>query len=148
MATKSSSQKPQEAMAEKAREIWLAGLGVFSTIEEEGEKLFNKFMEKGKELESKGETFEKKAKDKVSSVTSYVSERTSKLSDEVTAKVNETMPVIEEKFRSVLQSFGFSSRSEVKALADKVDKLTETVAALTKKLEEAGKMPPKPKAKV
>jgi len=148
MATKSSSQKPQDAMAEKAREIWLAGLGVFSTIEEEGEKLFNKFMERGKELESKGETFEQKAKDKMGSFTSYVSEKTSKLSDDVTAKVNESIPMIEEKFRSMLETFGVSSRGEVKTLADKVDKLTETVAALTKKLEEAGKMPPKPKAKV
>ena len=48
--TKEATQNVQEVITEKAREIWLAGLGVFSTVEEEGSKLFNKFLENGKEL--------------------------------------------------------------------------------------------------
>lgn len=146
-STKSSSKKTPESITEKAREIWLAGLGVFSTVEEEGGKLFNKFMERGRELEARGETFEKKAKDRVDSLTAYVTERTSKLSDEVSAKFSESMPAfLEEQFHKTLETFGLSSRSEVKALSKKVDKLIETVAKLTKEVQEGGKQTtPRPK---
>jgi poly(hydroxyalkanoate) granule-associated protein len=137
--TKSTSQKSPESLTEKAREIWLAGLGVFSTIEEEGEKLFNRFIEKGRDLEARGETFEKKARDKVESITSYVSDRTNKFTGEVSAKFNETMPAFDEKVQSVLETFGVSSRNEVKTLSDKVDKLMDTVARLNKHLEESQK---------
>jgi len=146
-STKRSSKKTPESITEKAREIWLAGLGVFSTVEEEGGKLFNKFIERGRELEARGETFEKKAKDRVDSLTAYVSERTSKLSDEVSAKFSESMPAfLEENFRKTLEAFGLSSRSEVKELSKKVDKLVETVAKLTREVQEGGKQTtPRPK---
>jgi poly(hydroxyalkanoate) granule-associated protein len=137
--SKSTSQKSPESLTEKAREIWLAGLGVFSTIEEEGEKLFDRFIEKGRELEAKGETFEKKARDKVESITTYVTGRTNKLTDEVSAKFNEAIPAFDEKVQSVVEAFGVSSRKEVKALSDKVDKLMETVNRLNKHLEESQK---------
>lgn len=144
--TKSSSKKVPESITDKAREIWLAGLGVFSTVEEEGGKLFNKFIERGRELEARGETFEKKAKDRVDSLTAYVTERTSKLSGEVSTKFSESMPAfLEEKFQNTLETFGLPSRSEVKALSEKVDKLVETVEKLTKEVQESGrKTTPKP----
>lgn len=138
--TSKSSKKSPDSITEKAREIWLAGLGAFSTAEEEGEKIFAKFVEKGRELEAKGETLEKKAREKMESLTTYVSERTSKISDEVSAKFSEAMPAfIEEKLHSTLEAFGVSSRSEVKDLSDKVDKLVDKVTKLTKQLEDARK---------
>jgi poly(hydroxyalkanoate) granule-associated protein len=137
--TKGTSKKSPESLTEKAREIWLAGLGVFSTVEEEGEKLFDRFIEKGREMEARGETFEKKARDKVESITSYVTDRTNKFTGEIGAKFNEMMPAFDEKVQSVLETFGVSSRNEVKALSDKVDKLMDTVARLNKQLEESQK---------
>ncbi|NIV98436.1 hypothetical protein GWN26_04495 [Candidatus Saccharibacteria bacterium] len=129
-----------EGITDKARDIWLAGLGVFSTVEEEGEKLFNRFLERGRELESKGETFEKRTKDKVDSISAYVTERTSKISEEISARLKDSVPgIVEEKFKSALETFGVPSRSEMKELNDKVDKLTKSVAELSKKLEESGK---------
>lgn len=139
-STKSSSKKTPDSITDKAREIWLAGLGVFSTVEEEGGKLFNKFIERGRELEAKGETFEKRAKDRVDSLAAYVSEHTSKLTGDVSTKFSESMPAfLEEKFQNTLETFGLPSRSEVKALSEKVDKLVETVAKLTQEVQESGK---------
>ncbi len=135
--TQKSAQQALGGLTEKARDIWLAGLGVFSTIEEEGERLFNQFLEKGKDLESKGETFEKKARDKVESLTAYVSERSSKITEEVTARVNALVPpIVEEKFQSALESFGIPTRNEVRALNEKVDKLNQSLEDLSKKLED------------
>ncbi len=135
--TQKNAQQALGGLTEKARDIWLAGLGVFSTIEEEGERLFNQFLEKGKDLESRGETFEKKAKDKVESLTAYVSERSSKITEEVTARVNALVPpIVEEKFQSALESFGIPTRNEVRALNEKVDKLNQSLEDLSKKLED------------
>lgn len=129
----------QGEVSEKSREIWLAGLGVFSTVEEEGEKLFKKFVEKGKELEEKGETFEKRAKERVDSVTAFVEEKTGQLTKEV-SKLGETVPTyIEDKLKSALNKFGASSQSQVKELNDKVDQLTEKVHELIKNLETKSK---------
>lgn len=132
---KDKLKKLQSEIAEKSREIWLAGLGVFSTMEEEGEKLFKKFVEKGQELEEKGEAFEKKAKEKVGSVTSYVEEKTEKLTKDVA-----TLPgYVEEKLKAALNKFGASSHSQVKELNDKVDQLTEKVNQLIKNIESKSK---------
>jgi len=132
---KEKIKKLQGDVSEKSREIWLAGLGVFSTVEEEGEKLFKKFVEKGKELEEKGETFEKRAKERVDSVTSYVGEKTEQLTKEV-SKLSETVPTyFEDKLKSALNKFGASSQTQVKELNDKVDQLTDKVNELIKNLE-------------
>ncbi len=136
MSTNKGNEKKQDRLTEKAREIWLAGLGVFSTIEEEGEKLFNQFLEKGKELESKGESFEKKAREKVDSFSKYVEEQTDVITKEVTNRLNEWLPgMMEEKVQAVMDKLGISSQNEVKTLSDKVDKLTAAVEELAKKLE-------------
>ena len=136
---KDKFKKIQGDISEKSREIWLAGLGVFSTVEEEGEKLFKKFVEKGKELEEKGETFEKRAKERMDSVSAFVGEKTEQLTKEV-SKLSETVPTyFEDKLKSALSKFGASSHSQVKELNDKVDQLTEKVNELIKNLEAKSK---------
>ncbi len=140
MTTQKNNYTAKESLSDKAREIWLAGLGLFSTIEEEGERMFNRFLERGKELEEKGESFEKRAKERWDSFQSYFTERTDKMAEEFKQKLNESFPtVIEEKLQAALESFGVSSRSEVKELHEKVDKLTKAVAELSKKLESGPK---------
>ncbi len=116
-------EKIQGEVTDKAREIWLAGLGIFSTVEEEGAKLFNKFLEKGKELEAKGEALEKKAKDKVSSIST----------------LDDVSKFVEEKVNLALETMGISSHAEVRQLSEKVDKLAANVEILAKKLDTTGK---------
>ena len=118
----------QEQVAEKSRDIWLAGLGMFSTIEEEGAKLFNDFVAKGQEMVEKGKKFEKKGV-----------EFSSEKGKEVSGKIDDVVHYIENKLNATMETIGFSSQKEVKDLTDKVDKLTEAVAALTKKVEESAR---------
>ncbi|MCA9731088.1 phasin family protein [candidate division KSB1 bacterium] len=111
-----ATQNGQTAITDKAREIWLAGLGVFSTIEEEGEKLFDKMKEKGQELESKGAKLEKKAKEKIEELPNPIT-------------------YIEGVVNTTFEKFGVASHKEMSELTEKVDKLTEIVAVLAKKLD-------------
>ena len=133
------TEKLQKSITESARDIWLAGLGLFSTLEEEGEKMFNSFLEKGKDLEKKGETFEKRAKERLEAFQSFFVERTDKMSKEIQEKLNASVPtVVEEKFQEVLDKVGVSTKAEVQELNKKVDKLTKAVEELAKKLGESG----------
>lgn len=120
---KTTEKSAQDVISEKAREIWLAGLGIFSTIEEEGGKVFNKFIEKGKDLESKGEAFEERAKAKAQDLPS----------------LEEIGKFVEDKVNVAFDKLGFSPQKEVNTLHEKVDKLTATVEALVKKMEEGAK---------
>jgi poly(hydroxyalkanoate) granule-associated protein len=115
---KKSTKQLQDTISDKARDIWLAGLGVFSTVEEEGGRLFDKFIERGKELEKKGEELEKKAKQSVNSFASL---------DEITK-------YIEEKMNRAFEKIGVSSHNEVKDLSKKVENLTNTIDSLSKKI--------------
>ena len=126
---KNTQKSAQQVINEKAREIWLAGLGIFSTIEEEGSKAFNNFMEKGKDLEAKGEAFEERAKASVQNLPSLES----------------VGKFVEEKVTIAFDKLGLSSQKEAEDLNAKVDKLTETVEALVKKMEANAKAASKSK---
>lgn len=130
-----TAKKVQKELGERSREIWLAGLGLLYTAEEEGSKLFKEFLEKGKKLVEKGEELEKKAK-----------EAGSERKSEISKKIDETIKFFEDKIQGALDTVGITSRSEVKDLSEKVDKLTEKVAMLAEKLEKAEKTPPRPRA--
>ncbi|HQU73984.1 MAG: phasin family protein [Calditrichaeota bacterium] len=117
--------KFQGELSEKAREVWLAGLGAFAVAEEEGSKFFNDMLSKGKDLVKKGEGVEKKTMD-------FAKEQ----QKEISGKLDETYKYLENKVSSLIDSIGTGSRDEVKELTAKVDKLTESLADLTKKLKE------------
>lgn len=121
-------KKIQEEIAGTSEDIWLAGLGVFSTIESEGNKLFDKFVDKGKELVEKGKEVEagktkKQGKKKADS-----------------SKLDDAVKFVETKVKglgnSVIEPLGISSREEVKELNEKVDKLTEIVMVLAQKIDD------------
>jgi poly(hydroxyalkanoate) granule-associated protein len=138
-ATKDLAKEGRASISENIRDLWLAGLGLFSTVEEEGEKLFDKFIERGREFEEKGESFEKRAKKQFDSVTNLITDRAAKITDEISHKANEMVPsFIGEKFQDALGMFGISTRSEVKELNEKVNKLTEMVGTLSDRI---GKTP-------
>ena len=126
--TKDTTKKIPEEIVEKTREIFLAGLGLFATVEEEGSALFNKFLEKGKEFTRKGEELEKKGK-----------EFTSEKKEELSKRFDEFYKSIETRIRSTLENIGISSRDEIKELEEKVDKLAERLAAIEEKLDQSVK---------
>ncbi len=115
---KEELKNTQDEIKDKAREIWLAGLGLFSSAEEEGTKLFNQFLDKGKDLMKKGEEVEKKGKEKLN----------------IETTLDDISNFMKDKLNTAFETIGVSSHSEVKDLTAKVDKLTESVAELAEKL--------------
>ena len=44
----------QEELKDSVHRIWLAGLGALAAAEEEGNKLFSRLVDRGRDVESKG----------------------------------------------------------------------------------------------
>ncbi len=114
----------QKDVTSKTREVWLTGLGILATVEEEGGKLLNSLAETGKSLVAKGEAFEQRGK-----------EFTNDTREDVSSKMNETVEFVEQKVGDVMHNIGVNPKEDVKTLSDKVDKLTATVEKLIKKMD-------------
>lgn len=113
----------EKNVTEKAREIWLAGLGALATAKEEGVRLYDSLVEKGVE-------FEKKGKKEIESLIDSVKTMAKDTENKVTAKVSETL---DDAVKQVLDRFDIPSRDEVKTLIEKVEALTKKVEELSKK---------------
>ncbi|HKJ31381.1 MAG TPA: phasin family protein [Balneolales bacterium] len=131
MATKSKGKKDenlliqfQDEVSSRSRDIWLAGLGAFATIEEEGSKFFNNLVDRGKKRE-------KKSKEQLDEVYKKIEES----QKDVSSRLEETMDMIEKKFEGVLDRMGVPTRNEVHDLMKKVDKLSDRVDTLSKNME-------------
>lgn len=131
MATKSKEKKDenlliqfQDEVTSRSRDIWLAGLGAFATVEEEGSKFFTNLVERGKKRE-------KKSKEQLDEVYKKIEES----QKDVSSRLEETMNMIEKKFEGVLDRMGVPNRDEVQSLMKKVDKLSDRVDNLSKKMD-------------
>ncbi len=126
------TSKPEslpDELSERAREVWLAGLGALGTVEEEGTKLFNRLVDRGQK-------FEEERRHDIEEAT----EKVRKQSDETLAQLEEageeTQSMLAESVNSALERFGVPTRKEVDDLKDKVDHLSQQVEELAEHLSE------------
>lgn len=106
----------QDDLKESAHRIWLAGLGALAAAEQEGTKVFNRLVERGREFETKGrdevkDTYEK-ARTKAETTWSDVSSK------------------VDEAVAGALHRLGVPTRDEIRTLTQKVEELTAKVESL------------------
>ncbi len=128
-----------DELAERGREIWLAGLGALSMVEEQGVKLFNNLVEKGEVWEKEGRKQIGAAKDKLDAarekVETAVGDAAAKGS-KITELDDMIVSTVEEAVEKILQRLGVPTHAEVKDLAGKVEKLSNEVVGLAKVIEQ------------
>lgn len=124
---KSASEKQNE-WNNRAREIWLAGLGALAAVEEEGGKLFRNLVDKGN-------VYEKDKKEKLDEAWEKVSTRYKETEKKFSSQFSETASSVEDQLHSVASALGVPTRSEVENLSRKVDALIEKLDNLEKKSE-------------
>jgi len=117
---KGQGSLPDE-LTERGREVWLAGLGAMAAAEEEGTKLFNSLIKKGKSYESQG-------REQLEVVAETATEQQQALSERVQSTIAETVEV-------ALERFGVPTQTEVKKLSQQVDRLTKKVEQLTQAMD-------------
>jgi len=113
----------QDDLKESAHKIWLAGLGALAAAEQEGSKMFNRLVDRGREVESRGKADFKEQMDQAKH---KVDKAKSKMEDAVedwTAKLDETVT-------SALHRLGVPTREEIHTLTKRVEELNAKVEQL------------------
>lgn len=116
----------------RAREIWLAGLGALSRLEEEGDKVFQNLIERGKDYEDKRrEQIEKTTEDLRNKQESFTEDVTDRL-DDATESVEEA---VSDTLSGTLGRLGVPTKNEVRGLSRRVGQLSEKLDALSQMLD-------------
>lgn len=116
---KKTAKDVQKDIQESASKIWLAGLGAFVTMGEEGGKLFDTLVKKGQGYEPKVKAGFDKAKGKF--------EHARGKADNAWDKFESGL---DEKITSALHRVGVPTRDEIKELSKRVAELTSKVEQL------------------
>ena len=111
-----SPKNLQDELKESAHRIWLAGLGALAAAGEEGTKMFDRLVDRGRDYEAKGRDEAKKQYADVKSSADELWETWSgKLDDAVT---------------KALHRMGVPSRDEIHNLTQRVEELNAKVEML------------------
>ena len=120
------SNLPNE-LTERGREIWLAGLGALSRVEEEGDKVFKTLVERGR-------NYEDKRRQQIDDATSSLKKRQDALTSDVSQRIDDATKTVEDvvnrTVNSTLGRIGVPTRHEVQGLSDKVGELSRKLDAL------------------
>jgi len=117
----------QDELLSSAHRIWLAGLGALAAAEQEGAKVFNRLVERGREVETKG-------KAQADEVKQEVKQKAAEVKEEVKQKAEKTFGDLSEKFdeklTETLHRLGVPTRDEIRALTQKVEELNAKIEQL------------------
>lgn len=112
-----------QSVRESAHLIWLAGLGAFAKVGEEGGKLFDTLVEEGEKVE-----------ERTRAAASGQLEAAREKADETRGKVADTWDkveqIFEERLARVLGGLGVPSRDDVQELTRQVEALQTHIEAL------------------
>jgi len=115
-SVKEQAREMREDARKAGRNVWLAGLGVVATAEEQAREVYDHLLVKGEEFENREDT------------------KLGELFDTVTTEVKTIEKKVEDGIQSsvatVLYRIGVPSRGEIQTLIDRVETLTKKVDGL------------------
>jgi len=111
-----NTKKLQDDLKESAQKIWLAGLGALAAAGEEGGKLFDRLVDRGREYDSRGRDEARKQYEGARSTANDLWDNWSGKLDEAVTKA--------------LQRVGVPSRDEIRTLTQRVEELNSKVEML------------------
>jgi poly(hydroxyalkanoate) granule-associated protein len=121
---KSSTESLQDELSKRGRDVWLAGLGALATVEEEGSKLYNRLVERGKD-------FEEERRKELEEAEKEVREKRDEALAQLEEAGEETQSRLLDTVNAALERFGVPTRSEVDRLSEKVETLSKQVDELS-----------------
>lgn len=139
--SKRQPERITRSITESAQQIWLAGMGAFNRAQAEGSKLFEGLVRDGLSLEQTARSF---AGNRANVVRDAVEDRVDQARERATDTWDRLEKVFEERVQRALVKLGVPGRDDLKALSERVDRLT---AELRKANTAAAKPVAKPTAK-
>lgn len=126
-AKKSRMDDIQKELSDRGRDVWLAGLGALATVEEEGSKLYQRLIERGK-------TYERTSTEQIKQLSDRMSEEKEKAVDRAEETAFEAQSALSETMDKALERFGVPTQKEVSDLSEKVDTLSAQIEKLSESL--------------
>ncbi|MCF5631569.1 poly(hydroxyalkanoate) granule-associated protein, partial [Pseudomonas syringae] len=114
-----------------SRQIWLAGLGAYSKISNDGNKLFETLVKDGEKAEKLTKVEAQKQLDDVKDTAKTAKSRVGDVKDLALGKWSELEGAFDKRLNSAISRLGVPSRNEVQSLHSKVDQLTRQIELLT-----------------
>jgi len=121
--TEHHDTKLQDDLKDSAHKIWLAGLGALAAAEQEGTKMFNRLVDRGRDVESRGKV---DFKEQVDQAKVKVDKAKAKVEDAVESWSGK----VDEAVTSALHRLGVPTREEIRTLTQRVEELNAKVEML------------------
>ncbi|RON10779.1 poly(3-hydroxyalkanoate) granule-associated protein PhaI [Pseudomonas brassicacearum] len=116
-----------------ARKIWLAGLGAYTKVGQEGSEYFQELIKAGQTVEKKGK---KVVVEKLEAANAEIDEAKSEVStfkDKVEAQLDKVEKAFDTRVASALNRIGIPSKHDVETLSAKLDELTALLERVARK---------------
>jgi len=121
------------AVKDSAQQIWLAGLGAFAKVQEEGGKVFDTLVKEGLAIQRKTQAV---AEETLSEATSRLASVATGINSKASGQWDKLEGIFEDRVSKALNKLGIPSAQDIQTLSQRIDTLNAQVAAL--------QTPPKP----
>ena len=116
-----------------ARKIWLAGLGAYTKVGQEGSEYFHELVKAGQTVETKGK---KVVSEKLEAANAEIDEAKSEVSTfkgKVELQLDKVEKAFDSRVASALNRIGIPSKHDVETLSAKLDELTALLERVARK---------------
>ncbi|AZZ73948.1 hypothetical protein PS925_03233 [Pseudomonas fluorescens] len=116
-----------------ARKIWLAGLGAYAKVGQEGSEYFQELIKAGQTVEKKGK---KAVTEKLEAANAEIDEAKSEVSSfkgRVEVQLDKVEKAFDSRVASALNRIGIPSKHDVETLSAKLDELTALLERVARK---------------
>ena len=116
-----------------ARKIWLAGLGAYTKVGQEGSEYFQELIKAGQTVEKKGK---KAVSEKLLAANAEIDDAATQVSSfkgRVEVQLDKVEKAFDNRVASALNRIGIPSKHDVEALSAKLDELTALLERVARK---------------
>ena len=128
-----SSTNARHDVKSYARKIWLAGLGAYTKVGQEGSEYFQELIKAGQTVETKGK---KVVAEKLEAANAEIVEAKTEVSSfkgKVEVQLDKVEKAFDSRVASALNRIGIPSKHDVETLSAKLDELTALLERVARK---------------
>ncbi|MGZ9741942.1 phasin family protein [Pseudomonas azerbaijanorientalis] len=116
-----------------ARKIWLAGLGAYAKVGQEGSEYFQELIKAGQVVEKKGKKVVAEKLEAANAEIDEVKSEVSTFKGRVEVQLDKVEKVFDTRVASALNRIGIPSKHDVETLSAKLDELTALLERVARK---------------
>ncbi|MDD1008665.1 phasin family protein [Pseudomonas shahriarae] len=116
-----------------ARKIWLAGLGAYAKVGQEGGEYFQELIKAGQTVEKKGKKVVTEKLDAANAEIDEARDEVSSFKGRVEVQLDKVEKAFDTRVASALNRIGIPSKHDVETLSAKLDELTALLERVARK---------------